>query len=153
MGTTESLNVLNALSQKMGWLEENQKRLAENISNADTRGFQPSELKPIDFRSMLEASTSHIPVAKTGENLSMASTGGKKTAGTNAMHMSVGTTSSAAGNKEMTSKQTYETAPAKNAVILEEQLLKMSENYADHRLISNLYQKNIDMLKLSTKTQ
>lgn len=50
-------------------------------------------------------------------------------------------------------KKTYEVAPAGNAVILEEQLLKMNENFADHRLTTTIYQKNIDMLRSTIRSQ
>jgi hypothetical protein len=69
---------------------------------------------------------------------------------TNAAHMgSGGVTDPGPESKKV--RRNYETAPAGNAVVLEEQLLKMGENYADHRLMTNLYQKNIDMLKISVK--
>jgi flagellar basal-body rod protein FlgB len=139
--TTQNLTVLNAMSQKMGWLEENQKVLAQNIANADTPGYRPQELKQLEFKDLLKTTTSKLSLG----------TGSPGVAKTDAKH--IDTNGSGQGQKLKESKQRdpYEVAPAGNAVILEEQLLKMNENYSDHRLITNLYQKNIDMLKTSVR--
>lgn len=149
--STDNLTVMKALTQKMSWLEQNQKVLAENIANADTPGYAARELKPIDFKSMLQATTSRIPIARTGDGATAAVSTGVKA--TNPLHMSTGGTTSAQLPKNEKSREIYEAAPDGNSVILEEQLLKMNESFADHRLITNLYQKNIDMLKMSTKSQ
>jgi flagellar basal-body rod protein FlgB len=58
---------------------------------------------------------------------------------------------SASGTKEIDQKKTYEVAPTGNAVILEEQILKMNETMMDHRFISNMYQKNVELLNRSVK--
>ena len=44
-------------------------------------------------------------------------------------------------------KDTYEVAPAGNAVILEEQLMKVAETQSDFRLATNLYNKHLSMIK------
>jgi len=139
---TQDLTLLQALTAKMDWVETRQKVLAQNIANADTPGYQPQELKPLEFKELLSNSTSKI------------SLGAAQLATTDTKHLtSGGASGSTASPKGNDQKVTYETSPAKNAVVLEEQLLKMSENMADHRLITNLYQKNIDMLKLATRSQ
>lgn len=144
----DNLTVLNAMTSKMMWLEQNQKELSSNIANADTPGYIPRELKKQDFKQLLESSASSISLAGTGSALSNPGMDM-----TNRKHLNAtGHLEGAPQSKQSAQKQTYETAPAGNAVVLEEQMLKMSENYADHRLITNLYQKNIDMIKMSTKT-
>jgi len=141
--TTQDLTVLNAAIEKMHWGEARQKVLSKNIANADTPGYAPSDIKPLDFKELLKSSSSALP-----------STGGVGLATTNPMHMSLGGGSASSGvpaaKKE---KNPYETSPSGNAVILEEQLLKMNQNYTDHHLSTVIYQKNIDMLKDSLKSQ
>jgi flagellar basal-body rod protein FlgB len=153
--TTQNLTLLNAMVQKMDWLEERQKVIAQNISNADTPGYRPNDVMPIDFKSLLSKSTSSLSLgaASAAGGIKMASAA-QGLAVTNSAHMNLGGTQNA-GAKAMAKqdKHPYEVAPAGNAVVLEEQLLKMNETYTDHRFITNLYQKNIDMLKTAIKSQ
>ncbi len=114
--TTQKLTLMQAAVQKMQWHEERQKVLAQNIANADTPGFKPQDLTPLDFKAMLESTSSKRALSANQKN-------------------------------------PYETSPSGNAVILEEQLLKMNQNYTDHRLTTTIYQKNIDMLKNSIRSQ
>ena len=139
------MKLLNAMSQKMAWLEENQKVLAQNIANADTRGYRPQELKKPDFKEILRGSTSAVSLGTAGPATSVVKTNSKHIAATSA-------STSDPNYQEHKQKSTYEVARAGNAVVLEEQLLKMNENFTDHRLMTNLYQKNIDMLKEATKS-
>lgn len=140
--TTQDLALMNGLIQKMGWLEERQKVLAQNIANADTPNYRPQDVTPLDFKNLLGSSTSSVSLTAP------------KLAATNSKHIGSGGTSPSTHEVDVKKqKKTYEVAPAGNAVVLEEQLLKMNENVTDHRFITNLYQKNIDMLKSSLKTQ
>jgi flagellar basal-body rod protein FlgB len=145
--STQDLTIMKALVQKMGWLEQNQKVIAQNIANADTPGYRPNEMVALDFKKELGG--------LADGNLSLSPANGVSRpalALTRAGHMTIDGTSSGADNlKSEQQKKTYEVAPAGNAVDLEEQLLKTSENYADHRFITNLYQKNVDMLNLALK--
>ena len=43
--------------------------------------------------------------------------------------------------------KSYETSPNGNAVVLEEQMIKVSELQANYQLAANLYQKNLGMLR------
>jgi len=147
--TTQNLTLLNAMVQKMDWVEERQKIIAQNIANADTPAYRPQDLTPLNFKTML---------ADVGKKTTLNSTvSGPALAGlatTNSAHLSLGGASATAdGAQKHEQKKTYEVAPAGNAVVLEEQVLKMNENYTEHRFITNLYQKNIDMLKLAIKSQ
>jgi flagellar basal-body rod protein FlgB len=137
-----SENTLQLIANKMQWLESRQKVLAENIANSDTPGYRPNDLKPFDFKETLKSSTSALSV----------NAGSLKT--TNTAHIAL-TATSGKNDKitEKKQKEVYETAPAGNAVILEEQLMKMNQNMMDHRLMTTLYQKNIDLMKSSIRTQ
>jgi flagellar basal-body rod protein FlgB len=154
--TTQNLTLLKAMVQKMGWLEERQKVIAQNIANADTPGYRPNDVTPIDFKSMLGKATS-APSLGSGLSGIGAPAAASATSGlalTNAGHLNVGGVSSSTHKaQEKQEKNPYEIAPAGNAVVLEEQLLKMNETYTDHRFITNLYQKNIDMLKTAIRSQ
>ena len=51
--TTQNLTLLNAMVQKMDWVEERQKIIAQNIANADTPEYRPQDLTPLNFKTML----------------------------------------------------------------------------------------------------
>ncbi len=141
---TTDLTLMQAAIQKMHWNEARQKVLSKNIANADTPNFQPMDIKPLDFKELLKSSASSLPKSGGVGNVSLATT--------DPQHISLSGTSGSSGvpaaKKE---KDPYETSPAGNAVILEEQLLKMNQNYTDHHLTTIIYQKSVDMLKDSIK--
>lgn len=123
--------------EKMQWHEQRQKALAQNIANADTPGYHPKDVKPLDFKKLLQDSTS-------ATSLTMAATDGK--------HM--GLHGAAPGQHAVTSQaSSYGTSLSGNSVSLEEQLLKMNENFTDHRMTTTIYQKNIDMIKAALRSQ
>lgn len=134
--STQDLPLMKAAIQKMHWHEARQKVLAQNISNADTPGYRPQDIAPMDFKEMLESSASSLPMQ------------GGAVATTNPMHMEgPGSTAGAAAGKAKNQKNPYESSPSGNSVVLEEQLLKMNQNFTDHRLTTTIYQKNVDMMK------
>lgn len=140
---TQDLTLMQAAVQKMHWHEARQKALAGNIANADTPGYKPQDIAPMDFKGLLESSTSSLP---------MAATGGGAVSTTNPMHFtSSGGLAGSATPKAKTQKDTYETSPTGNSVVLEEQLLKMNQNFTDHRLTTTIYQKSVEMMKSATK--
>ncbi len=142
--TTQDLTVLQAAISKMHWNEARQKVLSQNISNADTPGYVPQDIAPLDFKSLLKSSSSSLPTS--GSGVSLATTDPKHIGGAS------GSSGTPAANAKK-EKNPYETSPSGNAVILEEQLLKMNQNFTDHHLTTAIYQKNIDMLKAALKTQ
>ena len=141
--TTQDLTLIQAAITKMHWNEARQKVLSQNIANADTPGYQPMDIKPLDFKTLLGSSSSSLPMS-----------GGVQLSTTDPKHLSLGGSSGSsslpAAKKE---KNPYETSPSGNSVVLEEQLLKMNQNYADHHMTTVIYQKSIDMLKASLKSQ
>lgn len=143
----QDLTLMSAMLTKMNWMEERQKVLAENIANADTPNYRPQDVKPLDFKNLLQSSTSSVSLGSAS-----ASTPASGLAKTDPNHIGAGG-SAAIGGKSPTGeeKSPYEVSPAGNAVILEEQLIKMNQNYTDYQFTTNLYQKNMDMLKQALK--
>ena len=121
------INLISAMSKKMGWLSQRQSVLAENIANADTPAFAPKDLVPFDPKR-----------GATANKLAMANT--------SPMHR-VGAGGLNSGAAAVAQKKPYEAAPAGNSVVIEEQMMKLSQTQADHSQIVNLYRKHIDMLK------
>lgn len=140
-GVIMAEDLMNMMGDKMRWLEARQKLIAQNIGNADTSGYRPHDLKPLDFKQVMKSTTSPSTLSAAG---SLVTTRG------NHITSAGGTP---AGIKSETQKDTYEVAPTGNAVVLEEQILMMNENMMDHRFISNLYQKNFDMQKRAVESR
>src|SRR3546814_12729262 len=54
--------LFSLLGKRMDWLGQRQKVLAQNIANADTPDYVPRDLKPQEFRRMVERpSTATLP--------------------------------------------------------------------------------------------
>jgi len=126
--TTQDLALMQAAIKKMHWHEQRQRVLAQNIANADTAGYRALDLAPLDFKALLESSSRDIALS---------------VATTDPQHFGSG---GASGSS-------VRPVASGNAAVLEEQLLKMNENYVDHRLTTTIYQKNIDMLKRALRFQ
>jgi flagellar basal-body rod protein FlgB len=121
--------LFSALTKRMAWLGERQKVLAQNIANSDTPNYMPKDLKQIDFLGMAES-------ASRGVTMSV----------TNVRHL-VGSNPAPPKFDVADQKDVYEITPAGNAVVLEEQLMKVSETVMDYQVMANLYRKHVGMIK------
>ncbi len=124
------LALLNAAGAKIKYLSKQQELISQNIANADTPGFKPKQLTPVDFAAFL---------GKSGVSNTL------KMANTNTDHMLPG--AALGSGKKQPQKMTYEVAPAGNAVILEEQMVKASDTRMNFDLMVNLYNKNMSLLR------
>ncbi len=125
--------IFSLLSKRMEWLGQRQKVLAQNIANADTPDYVPHDLKAQDFRRMVERQ--YLPTLKPEA--------------TRAGHIQ--TSSLKADGRGVEQKQNYETAPSGNAVVLEEQLIKVAQTQNDYNAITNLYKKQVAMMKMALR--
>ncbi len=119
--------LLHAIKQRMAWLGQRQAVLARNVANADTPGYRPRDLRPFGFAAMAGEPQSAVAMTATAPN----HLPGRHRAGEFA---------------ERTDRHPYETAPAGNAVVLEEQMAKLNQTAVSHRLASELYRKHLAMI-------
>jgi flagellar basal-body rod protein FlgB len=124
----KEIPLFSALTDRMKWLTARQKVLTQNIANSDTPGYRAKDLKDQSFKTMVAKSTmTKVNMAKTS-----------------AGHIE-------AGEKqefdEAVSKEPYEVTPTGNAVVLEEQMMKLSETQIQYQMTTSLYKKQIGMLK------
>lgn len=115
------------LRVKMDWLSSRQETLADNISNASTQNYKARDIKPLDFKDLMErakglAAESDVPQGQIGVTL------GKK--GFDPMDLRDGA---------MT--------PNGNSVVLEEQMMKQSETQVQFQTALDIYQKGLMMLR------
>lgn len=125
------LDIFRMATQKMGWITERQVVLANNIANADTPRYRSKDLKALNFSRMLDAAP-QMRVAKTTSGHIAGSAG----------RTDFRTVAERRGD-------VYEVNPNDNSVIMEEQLMKVSESTMQYQLATNIYNKNLSMLKMA----
>ncbi|MCB1556312.1 MAG: flagellar basal body rod protein FlgB [Alphaproteobacteria bacterium] len=128
--TTQNIGLMKALAAKMDYLDHRQRILAQNVANADTPGYLAHDLTAVDFSGILKNVAGGAEV---------------QPATTNARHLPA--PGQVPDGKDREKKPEYEIAPAENAVILEDQMLKVSRNAMDYQLMTSLYQKNVNMIR------
>ena len=121
--------LLAALKGRMHYHQSRQKLLAENVANADSPGFKPKDLKPFDMMAAAERRTDSAAMP----------------ARTHANHMA----SKSAQPAGARNAKPFESTQTGNAVSLEEEMLKMSQNNSDYQLATTLYGKSMSYLRIA----
>jgi len=126
------LPLLAQIKGRMSWLDARQNLVAQNVANADTPGYVGRDLKaPTDFAQALREG------------------GGLKMARTSAAHLPSRTEAGARFSSEKAPDS--ETTLDGNAVVVEEQMLKMAESRMAYDAAIGLYTKSMAMLRLAAK--
>lgn len=120
--------IFRLMNQRMSWLTRRQEVLSHNIANANTPGFVPRELKTQDFRQIMQEKKVPVHLQTTSGN-----------------HIAPVRSKSSFG--DAMERNTYEAGLDGNAVSLEEQLMKVAENQVNYRMVTNLYRKQIGMIR------
>lgn len=131
---TQSVGFLGALKSRMGWLNDRQKVVAQNVANASTPGYKPHDLKPQEFG----AAKSTMPTF--GQNFGMMAT--------SPAHIQAQTASN--DPNSMVSPDSEVTMDG-NAVVLEEQMVKMAESRMQYEAAVGFYTKSMQMIRLASK--
>ena len=122
-----NLPLLNMLQQKMSWLSDRQTLLARNIANASTPGFKPQDLQETDFSKALEG------------------TQGLMT--TNSLHIQP--RSLLAGGHHTITAPDSQSSPDGNSVVVEEQMLKVSDTQIGYAQAAGIYKKMTGMWRMA----
>lgn len=133
--------LFSMLQNKLGYLSERQKVIAQNVANASTPNFTPSDLKPFDQQpGMDRKADAHVmaPVAQTdsGSSLSGATAAASRRDDKPKVYASFSAPDS-------------ETTLDGNQVVLEEQMIKMNEARADYEAAVGFYEKAMSMLHMA----
>lgn len=124
------LNVMGFLKGRMRWHQARQRVLADNVANADTPFYRPKDLKNVSFEDLIKTNSSS-PFT---------------TARTHKVHFEEGIVTGG-GRFSSNNNVGFEIRPAGNAVVLEEQMMKVMENQFDYRMASTMYSKSIGLIK------
>ena len=127
-----SVPILQMMTKKMSWLSSRTEVIAQNVSNANTPRYKARDLKPVNFREMVDREAA------------------PKAAGprvTNARHL----TGSTVAQPFDTQKQpdAFETSIDGNDVSLEQQLTRLGQTQLSYQATTNLYRKHLDMFRIA----
>lgn len=127
------------LRGRLGHLSERQRVVAQNVANADTPGFRPSDIKPFSFHAAGAAGQ----VAPSAPTQAVTQPG----------HMQPpNTRRTPPGGPFKTMKtQSSETTLDGNAVVLEDEMLKMAESRMNYDAAIGFYQKSLGLLRLASR--
>lgn len=134
MGVAD-IPLLSQIKGRLTWLDERQRLVAQNVANSDTPGYVAQDLKaPTDFAAALRDG------------------GGLRMVQTSAGHMPVGGPNGAPVARFTSEKSPdSETTLDGNAVVVEEQMLKMAESRMAYDAAISLYSKSMAMIALASK--
>ena len=102
---------------------QDDRRLAENVSNADTPRFKPHDLKA---------------PSPPGGSVVLAQT--------SPLHLGPAGNSNGFGPRD---PKRFETTPSGNSVNLEDEMLKVAQNQSDYQLAASLYSKGLGLMKIA----
>ncbi|MFC3227388.1 flagellar basal body rod protein FlgB [Marinibaculum pumilum] len=126
----KDIPVFGAIGRKLGWLNQRQAVLAENVANANTPGYRSVDLKKLDFKELMRGETTRIGVAKTDDQ-----------------HVT-GTVQKGNGGLGARVRDT-EILPSGNSVNLEAEMVKVAETQIAYQAVTGLYRKQIGLLKIA----
>lgn len=133
----ENIALMNGLTQKMGFLQTRQRVLAQNLTNANTPGYQAMDVDKPDYSKSMGHYMGRLSMV-AGQKLPMTTT--------SSAHMDKKAMMSRPETGDAMRK-TYQVTPSKNSVSLEEQMMQSSQNAIEYQLVTNIYNKNTDLLK------
>jgi len=126
------LPVLDMLKSKLQWHQTRQSVLAENVANADTPDYKAREVQRFDFERAMKFA------AQSGVSTKM----------TNAGHIA-GTPSPEDTSPGARETSSWEITPSGNAVSLEDQMMKVTQNQMDYQTASSLYTRALGLLRIA----
>jgi flagellar basal-body rod protein FlgB len=123
------LPVFQILKSKMQWHQARQGVLAQNVANSDTPGYRGKDLKAFDFARQ-------VTLASTGLDTAVTSHG----------HM-VGSMKIEGSSARSEDAGSFEVTPDGNSVVLEEEMMKVTENQMDYQAVTTLYAKSLGLIR------
>jgi flagellar basal-body rod protein FlgB len=123
------LPLFSMLTNRLGYLSDRQRVLAENIANVDTPEYKAKDLKKQNFDEMVRgASQFHMAV-------------------TQGNHISSGPGRGGVSSNSYTRQKPTETVLSGNAVTLDVEMMKVAQTASDNELATSLYHKQISMFR------
>ena len=131
-----AIPLFQMLKGRLSYLNTRQHVIAQNVANANTPGFTPSDLTPFTFQGAMQAQGGPAMMAST-EPGHMAPPG-------------VATTAAQSAAKVVAVPDS-ETRLDGNSVVLEEQMMKMSDARVDYDAAVSMYQQSMNLILAAIK--
>ena len=129
--------LFSMLRGRLGYLAERQKVIAQNVANSDTARYAAQDLKPFSFDAKVQ-----MHQAQSASNMAL----------TQAAHMSPKNERRGLGAAYKSAKTPdSETTLNGNSVVLEEEMIKMSDARMNYDAAISFYQKSLNILRLASK--
>ena len=122
------MKLFQMVGERMRWLNDRQRVLAQNVANADTPGYNAKDLPEPDFRRLLGNSAAQL-----------------KLAGGDAGHLTGGAAGDRLGGRAL--DKPGDRTVSGNSVVLEDEMMKVAETAANYELMTNLYAKHLGMIR------
>ncbi len=127
------MNFINLISAKMKWHQTRQSVIAENVANAETPGYQAKDITLPNFKKMLAASQ------QSANAFNLATTDHK--------HISPHASYQQTTAFKERLVEPWEVTHSKNAVVLEQEMMRLSENQLGFEMASNIYKRSVKLFK------
>jgi flagellar basal-body rod protein FlgB len=141
MADPNQMSVFSLMKARMQMLGERQKIVAQNVANVSTPGFVPSDIDQEAFAATLQRMAGH-GAGGPGRTAMVA---------TQAGHMSAPHGPAMRGMTPVKSPDS-ETTLDGNAVVVEEQMMKIAETRMDFETMVGLYQKSLGLLRMASRS-
>lgn len=130
----DQIPLLAMIKGKLGYDTARQRTIAQNVANADTPGYAPSDLDAFTFKKAMDGPQALAPVAA---------------ARTAAAHISPPKAAPVVWKSH--DAPDSEARLDGNQVVLEEQMMKMTEARMDYDAAVSLYQQSLGLLRLAAR--
>lgn len=137
--------LFSMLRQRLGYLSDRQTLIAENVANADTPGFRPRDLKPFTINPSMGGGMSGTG---GGAQLGMVQPARTQVGHMEGRPMRGGPLPSGARPVKGTDS---ETTLDGNSVVLEDQMIKMTETRMEYDAAIGFYQKSLALLRMAAR--
>ena len=128
-----NIPLLAMLRDRLGYLSDRQRVIAQNVANSDTAGYVARDLTPFSFDANLQAqAVQAMSVTQPG-------------------HMAVGQKRDGGRNFKEIKTPGSEVTLNGNAVVLEEEMIKMSDARMNYDAAISFYQKSLNLLRMAAR--
>jgi flagellar basal-body rod protein FlgB len=130
------LPLLSTLKDRLGYLTERQRLIAENVANSDTPDYAPQDLQP--FKVAPPSAAAPLPMTPVAPAI------------TNPAHLQ-GTVAQAASPWKAQTTPDSETRLDGNQVVLEEEMMKMNDARMNYNAAINFYEQSMNMIQTAIR--
>lgn len=135
---TSQIPLFAMLRQRLGYLGERQRVISQNVANADTPGYAPRDLKAFTFTAQLQSQQAGLMMQPATTSPGHMPGGGRRPGASNGSFKPV---------KGVDSETTLDG----NSVVLEDQMIKMSEARMQYDAAIGFYQKSMALLRMAAR--